>query len=807
MVTRSTTATNAAFAYSFNTGTLVTRSTTATNAAFAYSFNTGTLVTRSTTATNAAFAYSFNTATLVATAVNIASTATTSTLGGVKIGSGIAAAGDGTIFLDADTQRKLQETYSVKDAGATGDGVTNDATAFQDAIDTVFAAGGGTVYVPDGTYIINSTLEMKSNVTVSCHPAAVVDFNGVTAGSAAVVFTGTASAEYPFTVAKTVGDIDITVSGSPSFAPGDLVHFVSVRNSLSRTDAGSWWLGDGTISLNYAYYGEFNFIRSDNGGGSYTLAKAFIFPGYNVNASGETETLRTTSAAQKITPCENAHWIGGTLKRDITGASFIVGTWAYSCTVRDCTILRGQKSGTSLTWTASFQCEGRNIVNRNDPTIVWNYSTMHPNYNRFKTIGSHDCGFVRLNESYGGQSVDFTYGGSLLFCNARSYCRDSVFSNCFEGITSHPGCYQEQFKDNRVLDCWDEGILVRGYEPEVTGNLVTSIRQETTVPALARSGVSLAYGATRRATVKNNTVRGFSYAFSIIGSPSESLDAGWENCLVSITNNEVSECFTGLYSSLSSASTNSFLRFIQYNDNVHSAMGRHVVWLNSYNAGVTITNNVLHGGFRYSEASGYVAYVYADANCPALIVKDNVWLRTKGSNSEFTKYFVTVGSITDTTTYPEADWSATTNISNNYATFPDDTNFIMVSIGSEGTPYYQSINNYDGSYTSTTSTGVIKVIPSPSRIYTAIVNSGVSGGNLDIIDPATNCVLQEGDILYLRNSGASRPTVLRDIATSGAAANGIQTPGGASFTVTSVASVVSLMYMGSYWSVVSNTLS
>jgi hypothetical protein len=64
----------------FNTGTLVAQSvsaqsaTTATSAAYAYSFNTGTLVANAvsaTTATNAAYAYSFNTGTLVTQAVSV----------------------------------------------------------------------------------------------------------------------------------------------------------------------------------------------------------------------------------------------------------------------------------------------------------------------------------------------------------------------------------------------------------------------------------------------------------------------------------------------------------------------------------------------------------------------------------------------------------------------------------------------------------------------------------------------------------------------------------------------------------------
>ena len=44
---------------------------------------------------------------------------------------------------------KLNDTVSVKDFGAVGDGVTDDTAAIQAALDS----GASTVTVPDGTYI------------------------------------------------------------------------------------------------------------------------------------------------------------------------------------------------------------------------------------------------------------------------------------------------------------------------------------------------------------------------------------------------------------------------------------------------------------------------------------------------------------------------------------------------------------------------------------------------------------------------------------------------------------------------------
>lgn len=57
-------------------------------------------------------------------------------------------------------------TVNVKNAGALGNGTTDDTWAFNAAIDQVAAAGGGTVSVPAGTYLIDAdvSIKLKSNV-------------------------------------------------------------------------------------------------------------------------------------------------------------------------------------------------------------------------------------------------------------------------------------------------------------------------------------------------------------------------------------------------------------------------------------------------------------------------------------------------------------------------------------------------------------------------------------------------------------------------------------------------------------------
>jgi len=63
------------------------------------------------------------------------------------------------------------QELNVRDFGAVGDGVTNDAPAFQAALDALAAAGGGTLFVPEGKYAIASPVSknfsgLASSITI-----------------------------------------------------------------------------------------------------------------------------------------------------------------------------------------------------------------------------------------------------------------------------------------------------------------------------------------------------------------------------------------------------------------------------------------------------------------------------------------------------------------------------------------------------------------------------------------------------------------------------------------------------------------
>ena len=67
---------------------------------------------------------------------------------------------------DARWALKARQSFNVRDYGAVGNGVTDDAAAIRAAITAAGDAGGGEVIIPTGTYIMLTRIDMRSNVTV-----------------------------------------------------------------------------------------------------------------------------------------------------------------------------------------------------------------------------------------------------------------------------------------------------------------------------------------------------------------------------------------------------------------------------------------------------------------------------------------------------------------------------------------------------------------------------------------------------------------------------------------------------------------
>lgn len=89
------------------------------------------------------------------------------------------------------------KVYDVKDYGAAGDGVTDDTTAIQAAIDAAEAASGGVVFFPLGKYMISAVLTVtESNIEL------------IGVGPASSIFLKASTADHMLFIKSTTADIE-----------------------------------------------------------------------------------------------------------------------------------------------------------------------------------------------------------------------------------------------------------------------------------------------------------------------------------------------------------------------------------------------------------------------------------------------------------------------------------------------------------------------------------------------------------------------------------------------------------------------
>ena len=90
---------------------------------------------------------------------------------------------------------KANYVYDVTDYDATGDGVTDDSAAIQAAPDAADAAGGGKIFVPPGTYLLNTGLHSaKASMCAASPPRVTIRLYA--AAGWAFTETGSASGGY-----------------------------------------------------------------------------------------------------------------------------------------------------------------------------------------------------------------------------------------------------------------------------------------------------------------------------------------------------------------------------------------------------------------------------------------------------------------------------------------------------------------------------------------------------------------------------------------------------------------------------------
>lgn len=194
----------------------------------------------------------------------------------------------GTGAVPTTVQGKLRESVSVKDFGATGDGVTNDHAAFAAAIAAV-ASTGQAIYVPAGTYVISSALTSTGHLNMfGDGDKSILDFSGATIAGSCITVSGALTQIQNISSASIYG-LTVTFASAPSLDVGDVF-------CIYDTDL---WL----TSRSYYYKGEWCQVKGVAGS-----AAAITNPLYDSYTPATTTVYKMES---KTVSFRNLRLVGG----------------------------------------------------------------------------------------------------------------------------------------------------------------------------------------------------------------------------------------------------------------------------------------------------------------------------------------------------------------------------------------------------------------------------------------------------------------------------------------------------------------
>lgn len=196
---------------------------------------------------------------------------------------------------------KNNDLVSVKDFGAVGDGVTDDTAAFQAAIDSKRS-----LYIPDGIYLISSTLIITATDSLCIAGNNFGHVNDQTAGSV-IKFTGSASPA----IRVQGGAIGVKISGL----------FLDIQDSSSDgfDFGGAWYLKLQDCVVRNARYGVYLHYDSPD----YFSGVAELTSCYFSKCTNGVKTSKVDINVVKVDNCTFFDGVNGVLIGDSGSASSV----------------------------------------------------------------------------------------------------------------------------------------------------------------------------------------------------------------------------------------------------------------------------------------------------------------------------------------------------------------------------------------------------------------------------------------------------------------------------------------------------
>jgi hypothetical protein len=352
-------------------------------------------------------------------------------------------------------QAKLEESVSVKDFGAVGDGITDDTAAINLAI----ASGAPAIYIPAGTYKISSSISVTRDIAIfGDGNATKIDTTNVGALVTAFDFAG---AE-PTLVEVNASDI---IAGQRSYT-------FSAGHGFEENDLAIIW-DDTEFSYSsdraYYYKGEALVVNSVSG-----LTVGFYSGAFDAYSA-------TTAALYKASP------ISVVLKDfDVVGPS---GFGAFRAVRiangRDCVIDNVNiKDGGTYTGIELLRCYDVDIINCTSSITEYavGYVNMYPigifNSQRVRVIGCSARSLWHATSTGGSIGAGSIVNREIIFSNCNLSSQNGAFAGDLHGNTEHStyvnctatgsgftmGGNYNSFINNKIMDV--QKTLVGGGEDD-----------------------------------------------------------------------------------------------------------------------------------------------------------------------------------------------------------------------------------------------------------------------------------------------------------------------------------------------------
>lgn len=349
----------------------------------------------------------------------------------------------------------LGEKFVVTDYGAVGDGLTDNRSKIQDALDACEAAGGGTVYFPKGVYAIKQPtigdvgLTVASNVTLEGY-GAELDFGSLNATTA---FGATTSP--CILVEGSVSGTGLTLANTYAAGVDSLVFSASAATDFAENDLVQL---SSSVEVDNQPIAELHRIKSING----TTVTLYETTVHAFEA--------TTGVMKKVTPVTNVNFRGLIIRgpgRDTVnttyGAFGIIFRYCENVFVEDTKLIDCDQT--------AIDFQSCNIFGCNHVYMRFSNPGANVNVQYGIKVSNASCHGIIQNSHCDGAKHAFLTGHTTII---PGFARNCTFRRCtavgcwHTGIITHKASTHLDFVDCQVMES-GVGINVRSPRCRIKG--------------------------------------------------------------------------------------------------------------------------------------------------------------------------------------------------------------------------------------------------------------------------------------------------------------------------------------------------